>query len=150
MPGMLIPADLDRMIPEGADPYEWAMVNLLASQGAIVMKDGKMFRIPTLVPAVKADGSCINLINGRCMIHEISPYGCAFFSCQDGDDELHLIKVSHALEPIQKAWHERGLYAQIWVHLAYYNKTQIAPEHLKAKIINYLKHETTRTLARMD
>ena len=61
MPGCLIPSDLDRMIPRTTDPFRWAESNLLASPGAVAMKNGKLFRIPTLVPATKADGSCINL-----------------------------------------------------------------------------------------
>jgi len=33
MPGFLIPADLTRIIPPGADPVIWAEANLLASPG---------------------------------------------------------------------------------------------------------------------
>src|SRR5208337_1439820 len=43
MPGFLIPSDLERMIPAGVDPYLWADKNLLASPGALVMKDGETF-----------------------------------------------------------------------------------------------------------
>lgn len=74
MPGFLIPADLERMIPEGADPFVWAEKNVLASPGALAMQGGKTFRIHTLVPATKKDGSCIHLAeDGRCLIHEVSP-----------------------------------------------------------------------------
>src|SRR6266446_1724770 len=82
MPGYLIPSDLDRMIPIGVDPLTWAEMNLLASPGALVMKNLQFFRIPTLVPSTKADGSCINLTpEGLCSIHETAPFGCAFFDC---------------------------------------------------------------------
>ena len=103
MPGFLIPADLTRMIPPGADPFLWAEANLLASPGALVAKDGKLFRIPTLVPAVKADGSCIHLTggkrNGKCAIHEIAPFGCAFFDCKtpnDGREQPALVQIHQA------------------------------------------------------
>jgi Fe-S-cluster containining protein len=87
MPGNLIPADLDRMIPptlteEGI--FRWAEQNLRASPGALVgdSATGHTFRIPMLVPAVKKDGSCIHLQpDERCAIHENAPFGCAFFDC---------------------------------------------------------------------
>jgi len=51
LPGYLIPADLKRMIPAHAQSFDWAEQNLLASPGALVVKDRVLFRIPTLVPA---------------------------------------------------------------------------------------------------
>src|SRR5262245_26676119 len=84
MPGHLIPADLDRLLEGVADPGKWAEDNLLASPGALAMNTttGRTFRIRTLVPAVKPDGSCIHLTEDRkCAIHENAPFGCAFFSC---------------------------------------------------------------------
>src|SRR5665213_2208655 len=82
MPGFLIPSDLDRIIPQGADPFLWAETNLLASPGATALKDGEIIQIPTLVPAIKEDRSCKFLSTlSQCTIHEIAPFGCAFFDC---------------------------------------------------------------------
>ena len=36
LPAWLIPSDLERMIPAGADPSQWAEANLLASPGPLV------------------------------------------------------------------------------------------------------------------
>jgi hypothetical protein len=116
MPGFLIPADLERMIPVGSDPLKWAEDNLLASPGALVMKNGNTFRIPTLVPAVKPDGSCIHYRQRKCQIWENSPFGCAFFDCgpeRGGMSHLGLIEIC-------ELWvrQDESLYVQIWLHLA--------------------------------
>ncbi len=85
MPGFLLPSDLDRMVPADTEPFTWAETNLLASPGALVMKGNTYFRIPTLVPATTSTGSCKNLTSeGLCAIHDISPFGCAFFDCHGG------------------------------------------------------------------
>ena len=40
----------------------------------------RFVKLPTITPAVKPDGSCVFLTaEGKCQIHEVSPYGCAFF-----------------------------------------------------------------------
>ena len=93
------PCDIERMIPTGTDPFKWAELNLLASPGPIVAQVverlfrsrlqpekyerrlyRRCFRVPSLVLAAKPDGSCKFLSKeGACTIHEISPFGCAFF-----------------------------------------------------------------------
>lgn len=133
MPGFLIPADLDRMIPAGADPLPWAETNLLASPGALVQKGTERFRIPTLVPAVKADGSCIHFDRGLCSIHQISPYGCAYFDCHmsqpDGDARSHA-----GLNAIIEAWRAPSLYQSIWGHLYKLGLKQQSPNVLRDRM----------------
>src|SRR4051812_680890 len=60
IPGFLIPSDLYRLAnsTDSVTVDIFATAHLLASPGAIVMKDGKKYRIPTLVPARKKDQSC--------------------------------------------------------------------------------------------
>jgi len=130
MPGFLVPSDLGRMIPPGADPLVWAETNLLASPGAVAWHNGKAFRIPTLVPAVKPDGSCINLQDGLCTIHENAPFGCAFFDCQSP-----LGGASAALAAVHQEWHTEGsLYVRIWMHLAVKDKMQQPAEKLRERM----------------
>lgn len=138
MPGFLIPTDLDRLIPDGTDPLVWAETNLLASPGALVLKDGQTFRIPTLVPAVKADGSCINLTaEGQCNIHEIAPFGCAYFDCGPernnlSSSGLNAVYYSIFLNPV-------SLYRRIWTYLADRGLTQKHAEVLREKMRKELK-----------
>lgn len=132
MPGFLIPADLERMIPKETDPYVWAEKNLLASPGAVVMntRTGVKSRIPTLVPAVKKDGSCIHLKDSLCTIHEIAPFGCAFFDCRSDGMEL-----SHdGLFTVWTAWTRDTLYARLWKYLQAQGKMQKAPEILRERM----------------
>jgi hypothetical protein len=133
MPGFLIPADLDRMIPEGTDPLQWAETNLQASPGAIVSKSGELFRIPTLVMASKPDGSCIYYVQRRCQIWETSPFGCAFFGCGAEDQQ----RLSHeGLVAVFQAWHEPSLYKRIWNHLWDSGRIADGPEEKRARMEN--------------
>lgn len=132
MPGMLIPSDLTRMIPQNVDPFAWALDNLAASPGAIASKGGEKFRIHTLVPATKKDGSCKNLIGVKCSIHAVSPFGCAFFDCGSMEFDSDLSR--KGLLTIIRAWETGALYAQIWAYLAYMGKTQLGPEILRERV----------------
>ncbi len=134
MPGYLIPADLERMIPDGSDPFVWAKQNLLASPGALVLKGGQEQRVRTMVPAVnKETGACAHFQNGCCTIHAIAPFGCAFFDCQSQpNDELGRL----GLIAVIKAWDEDALYARLWRHLELHNKKQKSPDVLREKMRN--------------
>jgi hypothetical protein len=116
MPGMLIPADLARLIPAGSDPFEWAEKNLVASPGSRVLDFRTMAisSVGTLVPATKADGSCINYTaDGHCAIHENAPFGCAFFDAHMDDDD----RTTAYLTAIRNDEKRRGLYYLIWNYL---------------------------------
>lgn len=112
IPGYLIPADLDRLVPAGSDAFSWAMGNLLASPGAVVMTQGALFRIPTLVPSRKNDNSC-RFLNGNnlCDIHADAPFGCAFFDDHMSDAEANF-KSAAGLRSIIDGL--RGLYGRLW------------------------------------
>jgi hypothetical protein len=135
MPGYLLPSDLERIIPPFVDSFTWAQDNLLASPGALLMDSRtlKTFRVGTLVPAVKADGSCIHLTaDNRCDIHEISPFGCAFFDCST-DARGNLLRDSFYL--IQEAQADpMSRYARIWSHLYRTGRVQQSAEVLRAKM----------------
>jgi hypothetical protein len=131
MPGFLIPADLGRMIPAGADPFRWAEANLLASPGALVAdtRTGQTFHVPTLVPAVKADGSCIHLAEeGRCGIWAVSPFGCAFFDC--GPERG---RISHkGIRAVLDAHNGGELYTRLWDWLWSSGRRQKGPQELRS------------------
>lgn len=137
MPGFLIPADLGRMFANGNECsrmsiFKWAEDNLLASPGALVMRNGEMFRIPTLVPAKQPDGSCINLSpDGLCQIHDVAPFGCAFFDCHSGTESFALSRAG--LIAVYEDHARNGLYSRIWQHLFALGKTQDAPEVLRKR-----------------
>jgi hypothetical protein len=130
---MLVPADLERMVPPGLNPFDWAQDNLRASPGALVVADGKPRRIGTLVPAVKANGECINLTNGGgCAIHDISPFGCAFFDCAPVQNEE---AARQGLMAVMREWASgAGLYVAIWAMLYLEGRTQRPPEELRERI----------------
>ena len=131
MPGYLVPADLERihqlLAPE-QDLREWATDHLLASPGAVVMRDGQEFRIPTLVPARRGDGACRFLAaDSRCAIYAVSPFGCAFI-----DSHMTGIAADHrsirGLLAILDAWNHGTMYSQIWLGLAAVGLVALAPE----------------------
>jgi hypothetical protein len=132
MPGFLIPADLDRMIPSNMEPLPWAEMALRASPGALVMNSatGALFRIPTLVPK-KVEAGCVFLLDTpqgqSCAIHEISPFGCAFFDCSPRSANTdHL--THEGILAVAQAWHQASLYQRIWHHLFDKGLTAQSPE----------------------
>lgn len=139
MPGFLVPSDLERLIPPYIDSFIWAQDNLLASPGALAMNSQTLqtYRIRTLVPAVKAiDGTCINLTaDGGCRIHEIAPFGCAFFDCGPERDRLSL----KGILAVQEAQCDpMSRYARLWAHLHHMGRVQQSPDVLRAKMRNHL------------
>lgn len=122
IPGYLISSDLERMLPGISmlgwpSILRWAEEHLLASPGALLLnlQTGQTRRVPTLVPARKTDGTCINLDKGKCMIHEVAPFGCAFFDHTTPAAALHSLL---ALEEIERQHSNKdSTYSRIWNHL---------------------------------
>jgi len=61
LPGFLLPSDIRRIALHlgYSNPVEFALDNLLASPGAIVVDRGHIRRIRTLAPARRQDGACL-------------------------------------------------------------------------------------------
>lgn len=77
-PGYLIPGDVDRLVAATGRP---AKEFLVASPGAVVMnlETRVQRRIGTITPKFHG-GKCVLLDdNGRCTVHAVAPFGCAFF-----------------------------------------------------------------------
>lgn len=91
LPGALAPADLPRIAAHLGypDSETFARECLLASDGAkVVTPQGKVVSLPTLVPAVDGAGRCRFLSAGRCTIHAVSPYGCAYIDAHMSEAEF--------------------------------------------------------------
>ena len=107
MPGSLDIGDLPRLCPAGQNVLVWAEEHLRA------LTD-KPF--PTLVPARQTNGHCHWLYEGKCAVHEVSPYGCAFFdSHMDGAEVKH--RSAATVEARRADQLNNGLYYQVWRHL---------------------------------
>jgi hypothetical protein len=82
-PAPLIPRDLKRIADALGLPVEVAARRyLVASPGAIVGRQTShgmaLARIGTIVPRME-DGKCVFLTDdGKCSIHAVSPFGCAY------------------------------------------------------------------------
>jgi hypothetical protein len=116
IPGYLVPADLERWSnSHGGDDFErWASQHLLASPGALVVHGGKLGRIRTLVPARRENGSCVFLTaEGRCSIHALAPFGCAFFDAHQSQAEADR-RSQRGLRAVLEAWQASGPYARLW------------------------------------
>jgi hypothetical protein len=116
MPGYLLPSDLARMIPPGADPLAWAREHLRASEGSKVgdAAKGIVVQIPALVPAHQANGHCHWFTaDEKCAVHTHSPFGCGYFdqhmSAAEAEARDHFARVERA-----KAFAEESLYGAIW------------------------------------
>lgn len=139
MPGYLIPSDLTRIAHENKDNiFKWAEENLLASPGAIVSKDGNVFRIPTLVPKTKPNSTVCKWFDAKteqCAVHENAPYGCAFFSCEDHElNPTSQARSRYGLEKICEDINANGLYSEIWNHLVSKNMIAESVEIKRARL----------------
>ncbi len=113
----MVPSDLDRLIPPGEDPFAWAEQHLLASPGLQIKTPQFSLSIPSLVPRRQANGHCHWLQDGRCAVHENSPFGCAFLSqCRQSNAEAQRI-TNAGPESRAKAFADGALYARLWQHL---------------------------------
>ena len=116
-PGFLVPSDLHRLIPQGVDPFVWAEEHLRASPGLRVVTSTGVLSIPSLVPKKQESGHCHWLKEGRCAVHENSPFGCAFLSqCSQSDAEAERI-LTAGRQARAEAFRTNDLYARIWTHL---------------------------------
>jgi hypothetical protein len=131
VPGYLIPADLERIhrhLAPDQDLRAWAKEHLLASPGALVLRGGRACRILTLVPARQPDGACVFLTAaGRCAIHTVSPFGCAFFDSHMSHSECDR-RSKRGLQAVLEAWEAGELYAHVWVALAGDGLVALPPE----------------------
>ena len=137
IPGYLLPDDLDRIrqhVAPAADPVAWARRHLLASPGALVAQRGRVFRIPTLVPARRPDGACMFLTaDERCAIHPVAPFGCAFFDMHMPTAEAD--RRSHrGLQALLDAWKRGDFYAQVWATLQEAGLQAPAPEESRRQL----------------
>ena len=140
---MLIPDDVARIARHlgYTDVMEFARENLLASPGAIVLRDNQQVRIPTLVPQRGADGACKFLQNDLCTIHSVSPYGCAFFSEHEPrtvGDKKSILGLIH----ITRDHQTNGRYSRIWSMLDSTNLKAIPPEAIRQRM-----RETSNSLS---
>lgn len=138
IPGYLLPEDLDN-IPTFlgySDMFEFAQKNLLASPGALVLKNGKPCRIPTLVPA-RNNGWCRFFDGWLCTIHPVAPFGCAFFDAHQDPNVSSAISAK-GLTIIAKLWKEggRALYCQIWNDLYRKGMRAPSPEECRKRMRN--------------
>lgn len=129
MPGMCIPGDVDRIAdllqirPEAR--AVWLMDHFQASEGALVAQAGRAFRIPTIVPAARPDGSCIFLTDdGRCGVHAQSPFGCAYNDMHQ--DAVTGNRVSAAgLRAIAEDFSQNGPYSRLHLVLSGTGRTAL-------------------------
>lgn len=137
IPGYLVPADLCRIgeqLAPGDDLLAWSRDHLLASPGAQVMRGGRVFRIRTLVPARRSDGSCRFLTaDDRCSIHPVAPFGCAFFDSHQSREESDR-RSRHGLQAVLEGWQSSGTYSQVWAMLAEAGRVAPPPEVCRAQM----------------
>ena len=116
-PGVLAPADLERLIPSGADPYTWAEEHLRAFGMVMRSLPDRAALFGPLVPARGADGACHWFQNEGCAVHTNSPFGCAFFDgCRQSREE-GMLRSDRSDQAIADEWDKDTLYSRLWHHL---------------------------------
>jgi len=90
-PGSLAPGDLERIAAYLAQPLRIVALKFWASPGALVAnsRTGQTFRIGTITPK-RVRGRCVFLDDvGRCTIHAVAPFGCAYVDTHMDAEEGH-------------------------------------------------------------
>ena len=94
----------------------WAREHLRASQGFRLFDPltGEMLQIPSLVPAKQSNGHCHWLQpDGRCAVHDNSPFGCAFLDQHMTDKGAEQRNDAGRLARMED-FAENGPYSQVW------------------------------------
>lgn len=126
MPGALAPPDIRRIaaaLGYGEDVARFAEENLRASPGATVVYRGELLRIPTLVPAATESGACKFYVDGRCSIHDVAPYGCAFTDMHGAWEDRSRAYLEDIFRELRNP---NGEYGKLVARLA--AKSLVAPE----------------------
>ena len=91
-PGHLIPSDLPRLATYLKERNVDVSKTLQQGRGALVMNTKTMqtYRIPTITPSMRDDGSCVFFEAGRCTVHPVAPFGCAYFDVHMDATEGHV------------------------------------------------------------
>jgi Fe-S-cluster containining protein len=136
IPGFLLPSDIRRIALHlgYSNPVEFALDNLLASPGAIVVDRGQIRQIRTLAPARRQDGACLFLDEEhRCRIHSVSPYGCSHFDAHQTNEEADL-RSSAGHYQVDLAWKNDHLYARLWLLLKALGRVAPSPVAARARM----------------
>jgi Fe-S-cluster containining protein len=143
IPGFLVPSDLQRIAEHlgYSSLIKFAIENLLASPGALVMDRGKIRRIRTLVTARRDGGACLFLdVKDRCRIHSVSQFGCSFFDTHQ-TKEVEDRRSSAGHYQVDLAWKNKQLYAQIWLLLNALGRVTPPPEVARARMRAAMKNQ---------
>ncbi len=91
-PGPLAPGELEELtaflVRHHGLTEDTARRLFRASPGAVLANTdtGTVVQVGTITPARKPDGSCVFLTeDGRCGVHEVAPFGCAFLDAHFGE-----------------------------------------------------------------
>lgn len=117
---------------------DFAKLHFLASPGAIVMRNGEILRIPTIVPARnKETGYCIFFTKEeKCRIHPVAPFGCRYFAHFQSIEESNAIS-KVGLYSIIDSLNTGGSYIKLWQELWNNDLRAIPPEELRKRFIKY-------------
>jgi hypothetical protein len=132
----LLPSDIPRIAEHlgYSNPVEFALDNLLASPGAIVVDHGQIRQIRTLAPARRQDGACLFLDEeDRCRIHSVSPYGCSHFDAHQTNEEADL-RSGAGHYHVDLAWKNDHLYARLWLLLNTLGRVAPSPVEARARM----------------
>src|SRR5262245_411680 len=107
-PGPLLPGELERIAAHLGQTVREASAKFWASPGGRIgnRATGQTLDVPTITPRMRA-GRCVFLSQDgedRCTIHEVAPFGCAYFDTHMDAAEgqrrgLYMMKLQASGEP---------------------------------------------------
>lgn len=145
MPGALTPADLPRLAARlgyGDDIERFARENLHASQGTPVTAPGRrVVTLRTVIPGTKENGACKFLDTaGRCTMHDVSPFGCAYFDAHQSDRE-DALRTDAMYRAVHDDWQSSGPLSRVWTMLDALGLHALPPETRRYRLEKAMKRE---------
>ena len=143
IPGTLAPSDLNRIAAHQGypDPQAFARDFLLAGNGATLkLASGQTLTLQKLVPRRNAAGACIFYQSGRCAIHAVSPFGCAYFDAHMSDAE-HILRHDALSNALLDDLESDGPYARTVVSLRVLGKVAPPAEVSNASLLAAMRRE---------
>ena len=150
MPGHLVPSDIPRLIAwldKGTPGLSATLGMFLAASPGATIRDratGETLQVPTIVPnRHPKTGKCAFLMDdGLCAVHEVAPYGCAYFdmhmSREEGDRRVYA-----GLEEIVRS----QSYRDLWCMLAKNGQRAPSPNDGRRALAAALDRTRTRAAA---
>jgi Fe-S-cluster containining protein len=136
VPGALCPNDIEAM----AQHLGYTNVQAFARDCLSIAATGERVTLRTLVPLSQSNGSCTFLSDGKCQIHPVSPYGCAFIDAHQSESD-YAIRADALYRAIYNDLVADGIYIRTWKDLQSAGRIATPLSHRQEQLTEAMRRE---------